>query len=88
MKNVYYNEFMAELENNYFENETVKSFISDAKELEKYGERRIALENLLENILECDIILTSELIEKADLALSDAPSEYDKELIEDLKGLN
>lgn len=85
MKSVYYNGFMAELEKMYSGNDTVKGLINDAKELEKHGERRIALENLLENILECDIVLPSELIEKAALAFSDAPSGYDKKLIEDLK---
>lgn len=82
---LFYDKFMKKIKEEYNDNEKVLELLSDARELENYGERRIALENLLENLLEINIKLNAELIDCANEAFSDAKSEYDKELINDLK---
>lgn len=46
-----------------------------------YGEKRVALENFLENLLENEIHISSELIDLAEEAFSDNPTDYDNRLI-------
>lgn len=66
------------------DNDTIKDLVEAAKELAKYGERRIALENLLENVFENNIILDDELLDAADKAFGENASNYDKELLKDI----
>lgn len=65
--------------------DSVKEFILDAEELSKYGEKRVALENLLENLIESEIYISPELIDLAEEAFSDNPTDYDNELISEMK---
>ncbi len=57
------------------------TFVKSADELSKYGEYRIALENLLENIIDNDITLNDEQINLAKKAFGDKITDYDSKLI-------
>ena len=48
-------------------------------------EKRIALENLLENIYENEILISLKLIDIAEDAFSDTPNDYDNRIIDDLR---
>ena len=54
--------------------EAVKSAIDEAKEIGSFGERRIALENLLDNLSEIGLFLSVEQIHLADKAFGDHKS--------------
>ena len=56
-----------------------------AEELAKYGEKRVALENFLENVLANEVTISKEAVTLAEKAFSDAPNDYDIELINELK---
>ena len=79
MKKEAYDRFMSKMSSEFGNVDSVKEFLLDAEELAKYGEKRVALENLLENLLE------NELINLAEEAFSDNPTDYDNELIYDIK---
>ena len=68
-----------------FDKIIVKEFLLDAAELAMYGEKRVALENFLENLLENEIHISSELIDLAEEAFSDNPTDYDNRLIFEMK---
>ena len=85
MKKISYEKFIYELSVVFSDDDIVKDMILDAEDIAKYGEKRIALENLLENIYENEIIISLELIDIAEDAFSDAPNDYDKEIISDLR---
>ena len=57
----------------------------NAEELAKYGEKRVALENFLENVLANEVTISKEAVTLAEKAFSDAPNDYDIELINELK---
>lgn len=65
--------------------EIMKNCISDAQNLADYGELRIALENLLENILEYELYLDDKQIELAESAFGKNITDYDRKLLELLK---
>ena len=52
MKKEAYDRFMSKMSSEFGNVDSVKEFLLDAEELAKYGEKRVALENLLENLLE------------------------------------
>ena len=85
MKKEAYDRFMSKMSSEFGNVDSVKEFLLDAEELDKYGEKRVALENLLENLLENEIYISSELINLAEEAFSDNPTDYDNELIYDIK---
>lgn len=60
----------------------IASFINESRDLAKFGEVRIALENLLENMIEVDAVFSDELIEIATKAFGDNIPEYDKKLLD------
>ena len=62
MKKEAYDRFMSKMSSEFGNVDSVKEFLLDAEELAKYGEKRVALENLLENLLENEIYISSELI--------------------------
>ena len=66
-------------------NALVNALVEDAEELAKYGEKRVALENFLENVLANEVTISKEAVTLAEKAFSDAPNDYDIELINELK---
>ena len=56
MKKEAYDQFMAKMSSEFENGDSVKEFLLDAEELAKYGEKRVALENLLENLIENEIL--------------------------------
>lgn len=62
--------------------QTVKSAINPAKELGSFGERRIALENLLDNLSEVGLFLSIEQIHIADKAFGKEKIKNEKLLID------
>ena len=62
-----------------------QNWVEDAEELAKYGEKRVALENFLENVLANEVTISKEAVTLAEKAFSDAPNDYDIELINELK---
>ena len=62
MKKEAYDKFMKKISSEFKNVDTVKEFLLDAAELAMYGEKRVALENFLENLLENEIHISSELI--------------------------
>ncbi len=85
MKKEAYDKFIAKMSSKFDNVDIVKEFLLDAEELAKYGEKQVALENLLENLLENEIYISSELIDLAEEAFSDNPTDYDNELICEMK---
>lgn len=85
MKKELYENFIIKLKSKFSENKIVNDFILDAEELAKYGEMRIALENLLENLIDNEIAISQELVSLVEEAFSDNPSDYDKQLIMEIK---
>lgn len=85
MKKELYENFIIKLKSKFSENKIVNDFILDAEELAEYGEMRIALENLLENLIDNEIAISQELVSLAEEAFSDNPSDYDKQLIMEIK---
>lgn len=85
MKKELYENFIIKLKSKFSENKIVNDFILDAEELAEYGEMRIALENLLENLIDNEIAISQELVSLAEKAFSDKPSNYDKPLIMEIK---
>lgn len=85
MKKELYENFIIKLKSKFSENKIVNDFILDAEELAEYGEMRIALENLLENLIDNEIAISQELVSLAEKAFSDNPSDYDKQLIMEIK---
>lgn len=85
MKKELYENFIIKLKSKFSENKIVNDFIPDAEELAEYGEMRIALENLLENLIDNEIAISQELVSLAEEAFSDNPSDYDKQLIMEIK---
>lgn len=85
MKKEAYDKFMIKISSEFGNIDIVKELILDAEELYKYGERRVALENLLENLIESEIYISPELINLAEEAFSDNPTGYDNELISEMK---
>ena len=77
MKKEAYDRFMSKMSSEFGNVDSVKEFLLDAEELAKYGEKRVALEN--------EIYISSELINLAEEAFSDNPTDYDNELIYDIK---
>lgn len=63
----------------------VKYVLDSAKKLGSVGERRIALENLLDNLSEVGLFLSSELICLADKAFGNLKDKYEQELIDYFK---
>lgn len=59
----------------------VKSAIVEAEELGNFGERRIALENLLDNLSEVGLFLTAEQIYLADKAFGKQKNKSEQLLI-------
>ncbi len=60
----------------------VKSAIDVAKELGDFGERRLALENLLDNLSEVGLFLTAEQIHIADKAFGKQKNKNEQLLID------
>lgn len=81
MKKEAYDKFMVKMSSEFDNIDSVKEILLDAEELAKYGEKRVALENLLENLLENEMYISSELIDLAEEAFSDNPTNYDNILI-------
>lgn len=85
MKKEQYTSFIIKLKEQFGDNKIVNNFILDAEELAKYSEMRIALENLLENLIDNEIVISQELVGLAEEAFSDNPSDYDRQLIMEIK---
>ena len=85
MKKEAYDKFMKKISSEFKNVDTVKEFLLDAAELAMYGEKRVALENFLENLLENEIHISSELIDLAEEAFSDNQTDYDNRLIFEMK---
>lgn len=85
MKREQYENFIIKLKKQFSDNKIVNDFIIDAEELAKYGEVRIALENLLENLIDKEIAISQELIRLAEEAFSDNTSDYDRQLVMEIK---
>ena len=85
MKKEAYDRFMSKMSSEFGNVDSVKEFLLDAAELAMYGEKRVALENFLENLLENEIHISSELIDLAEEAFSDNPTDYDNRLIFEMK---
>ena len=62
--------------------QSVKSAINAAKELGNFGERRIALENLLDNLSEVGLFLSIEQIHIADKAFGKQKNKNEELLID------
>ena len=62
--------------------QVVKSAINEAKELGSFGERRIALENLLDILSEVGLFLSIEQINIADMAFG-SPKNMKEEILID-----
>ncbi len=60
----------------------IKHAVKEAKELIEYGEIRIALENLLENIIEEKVSLDANQIQLVKDSFEGNLTEYNKKLIE------
>lgn len=60
----------------------VKSAIEAAKELGSFGERRLALENLLDNLSEVGLFLTADQIHIADKAFGKQKNKNEQLLID------
>lgn len=73
--------FLYEIENEKGD-KAVKSAIDEAKELGSFGERRIALENLLDNLIEVGLFLLSEQIHLADKAFGSQKNKNEQILID------
>ncbi len=56
----------------------LKEALDEAKELSSYGESKIALENLLENLIEIGLFLSPEQIILADRAFGDSKNANDR----------
>ena len=85
MKKEQYEKFIIKLKKQFSDNKIVNDFIFDEEELEKYGEMRIALENLLENLIDNEIAISKELVSLAEEAFGDNPSNYDRQLVMEIK---
>ena len=59
----------------------VQREVEEARRLSRYGERRIALENLLENLIELDVSLHMSEIDLAECAFGTILSKYEKQLL-------
>ena len=68
MKKEAYDKFMKKISSEFKNVDTVKEFLLDAAELAMYGEKRVALENFLENLLENEIHISSCLLYTSDAA--------------------
>ena len=55
--------------------------VEEARRLSRYGERRIALENLLENLIELSVFLYTSEIDLAESAFGTTLSMYEKQLL-------
>lgn len=62
--------------------QAVKSAINEAKELGSFGERRIALENLLDILSEIGLFLSIEQINIADRAFGNSKNKNEEILID------
>jgi len=62
----------------------LESFVFECKELIKYGEYMIALENLLDNLSEVSILLDNKTIDFARLAFGEQITEYHETLLKTL----
>ncbi len=60
----------------------VKSAVNEARELGSCGERRIALENLIDNLSEVGLFLSSEQIDLADKAFGKQKDKNEQMLID------
>ena len=92
MKKEQYTSFIIKLKEQFGDNKIVNNFILDAEELAKYSEMRIALENLLENLIDnekiniknkcCDYLVANDISRK-DIGFSSDENEIyilDKDL--------
>lgn len=61
MKKEAYDKFMVKMSSEFDNIDSVKEILLDAEELAKYGEKRVALENLFEN----EIYISFKLIDFA-----------------------
>lgn len=85
MKKELYENFIIKLKSKFSDNKIVNEFILDAEELAKYGEMRIALENLLTNLIDNEIAISKELVSLAEETFGYNPGDYDKQLIMEIK---
>lgn len=80
-----YDMFFKNISMQFHDDSLVNALVEDAEELAKYGEKRVALENFLENVLANEVAISKEAVTLAEKAFSDAPNDYDIELINELK---
>lgn len=80
-----YDMFFKNISMQFYDDSLVNALVEDAEELAKYGEKRVALENFLENVLANEVTISKEAVTLAEKAFSDAPNDYDIELINELK---
>lgn len=83
MKKEYYKLFKKSMKKEYSNNKNIIDIIEDANKIDEYGELRVALENILEN----DIKLSTNMIDIADKAFGNNKSDYDKQLIDALRNI-
>lgn len=69
----------------YSKSSFLSSVISDAKELIKYGEYQIALENMIDNLLEVSITLDKETVILARQAFGEEISSQNERVLEALE---
>ena len=68
----------------YLKSEYMKDLLYDARELIRYGESAIALENLLENLNEVSICIDEEAVELARQAFGSQLSEEKEKVLNSL----
>ena len=68
----------------YLKSEYMKELIYEARELIKYGEGTIALENLLENLSEVSICIDEEAVELAKQVFGNRLSEEKEKVLNSL----
>ena len=73
-----YDMFFKNISMQFHDDSLVNALVEDA-------EKRVALENFLENVLANEVTISKEAVTLAEKAFSDAPNDYDIEIINELK---
>lgn len=81
LENTRQTEYVQDAAGSYLKRTYLEHLIHEAKELEKYGEYRIALENTLENLNEVSLSIDEETANLARNALNCGYSGYYAELL-------
>ncbi len=66
-----YDMFFKNISMQFHDDSLVNALVEDAEELAKYGEKRVALENFLENVLANEVTISKEAVTLAEKAFSE-----------------